>query len=158
MVPEIVPAKAEHIAAIAANVRAADRAELWASSCSAPGDVLKRGLSVSAKTWTGMIDGVPVCMFGVAPASVMAGAGRPWMVGTDMLDRYPRTFLRRCRPMVYEMLDMFPYLENYVDFRNTRAIEWLRWLGFSFSEPELIGPFRLPFLRFYMMRQEEDDV
>ena len=100
MKPEIIPASADHIPAIAAHVREADRAELWAASCSTPEQALARSLGASRLAWTGTIDGVPVCMFGVAPASILGDVGRPWMIGTDHLDRHPFVFLRRCKGCV----------------------------------------------------------
>ena len=147
-----MPALPEHIPAISAHVREADRAELWAASCSAPADVLTRGLEFSTRCWTGTIDDVPVCMFGVAPATLLGETGRPWMVGTDHLDRHAVLFLRRNKGKVDEMLSLFPVLENYVDCRNSRAIQWLRWLKFSFGEPEPMGVYGLPFMRFERRR------
>ena len=153
MKPEIVPAAAGHIPAIATRTRAADRAELWAAACHTPEQTMANSLKLSEMAWTGLIDGVPVCMFGVVEASILGNVGRPWMVGTDMLDRYPFVFLRRCRGCVKEMLAKFSTLENYVDQRNVRAIQWLMWLGFKVSIPgEPMGPFGLPFARFEMRR------
>jgi hypothetical protein len=150
---QIVAALPEHIEAIANHVREADREELWEASCSTPQAVMERALMVSSRAWTGLIDGVPVCMFGAAPVSSLSETGRPWMVGTDHLDRHSKLFLRRCRHTVAAMLEDFPVLENYVDARNVRAIEWLRWLGFTFSEPESMGPFGKPFIKFEMRRE-----
>jgi hypothetical protein len=151
MNPEIIPAMSEHIPAIAANVRDADRAELWAVGCVTPLDCMFHGLEHSKKAWTGLIDGVPVCMFGVVPASILGNVGRPWMVGTKHLDAHPFVFLRRCRGCLKEMRESFDILENFVDVRNKRAIEWLVWLGFDIWMPaEKIGPFAAPFFRFRM--------
>jgi hypothetical protein len=148
VIPEIVTAHRDHIPLIAARVREADRQELWASGLHGASEVMHQGIDISEVAWTGLIDGVPVCMFGVAPVTVIGGLGRPWMVGTDMLDKHQMVFLRRCREYVDFMLQMYPVLENYVDARNVQAVKWLMWLGFSFSEPELMGPFSLPFCRF----------
>lgn len=149
--PEIVPATAQHIPAIAAAVRDADRTELWAYGCVTPLDCLCHGLEYSRKAWTGLIDGIPVCMFGVVPSSILGNVGRPWMVGTKLLDEHPHVFLRRCQGCLREMREGFDTLENFVDVRNKRAIEWLVWLGFDIWMPaEKIGPYGLPFFRFGM--------
>lgn len=155
MKAQIVPAAHEHIEPIAAHVREADREELWAASCSTPDKVMERALAVSNQAWTGLLDGVPVCMFGVAPVSALSDVGRPWMVGTDHLDAHAPVFLRRCRGVVKAMLQQFPTLENYVDQRNARAVEWLRWLGFTFGTPEPMGPYRMPFIKFEMRRHAD---
>lgn len=149
---EIVPAEAEHITAIAPKVREADRQELWATACMKPIDALICSYAVSKLAWTGLVDGEPVCMFGVAPASLLTSTGRPWMIGTDLIDRYSTTFLRRCKGRVREMLRYYQSLENYVDLRNERAIRWLDWLGFEFEGPYPYGVLKLPFMRFTMER------
>ena len=153
MIAEIVPATAEHIAPIAYHVREADREEFWAATYSLPVDVMRRGLRVSDKAWTGLIDDVPVCMFGVASAGLLGGVGRPWMVGTDHLDRHALLFLKRCRKVVAEMVALFPILENYVDSRNVRAIMWLKWLGFKMYDAAPVGVLGIPFIRFEMRGQ-----
>ena len=153
MTPEIVTATAEHIPMIAAQVREADRAELWAAACQTPEQTMTLGLRISEMSWTGLMDGIPVCMFGVVLASVLGNIGRPWMVGTHHLDEHPTVFLRRCKGCVKIMMDRFNQLENYVDVRNEQALRWLTWLGFSFQLPaEKMGPFNMPFVRFEMRR------
>lgn len=151
-VPDIIAATAEHIPFIAEHIRLDDEEELWASVGMSPSDALGMSLAESALSWTGTIDGVPVCMFGVAEFS--EGKGRPWMIGTDHLNRYPFIFLSHCRGCLDQMLEHYPYLENYADQRNTRALAWLRWLGFTFDDPEPMGPFGLPFIRFEMRRKQ----
>ena len=149
----IVPATEKHIPAIAANVREADREELRAAWCMTPLDSMFHGLAHSAKAWTGLIDGEPVCMFGCVPGSILGNVGRPWMVGTRLLDDHALVFLRRCKRSgcLGEMRERFDVLSNFVDVRNTRAIEWLIWLGFEvWIDPVMIGPYKMPFLRFEM--------
>lgn len=149
---EIVPATREHVSQISELVRNADRTEMFAIACLTPAQVMLMGLEISDFARTGLIDGKPVCMFGVAPASLMGGVGRPWLVGTESLDDNAIIFLRRCRDGVKEMLSLYSTLENYVDARNRRAIAWLRWLKFTICEQEPMGPFNVPFHRFEMRR------
>jgi hypothetical protein len=150
-IPEvsIIPALPEHIPLVADQVRDADRAEFVAQWRS-PSSVLTEALQISTIAWTGMIDGVPLCMFGVAPVGfLMPGYGRPWMVGTHRLDRHARLFLRHCRHQVAVMHNHFPVLVNCVAAANTRAIRWLRWLGFQVDDnPIPIGLYDVPFYRF----------
>lgn len=150
---EISRALPEHIGAVAARVRQADRVELHLAACELPEETLQRALAASSLAWTGMIDGVPVCMFGVSPGVILGDVGHPWMVGTDLVDRYPRTFLRRCKGCVKEMLAAYSTLENFAHEENTRALQWLIWLGFKVAMPgERMGPFGARFCRFEMRR------
>ena len=150
MVPSIVPAAISHIPHIAANIREADKTELWDYLLMRPMEALTMSLEVSTLAWTGMADDIPVCMFGVAPASTLTDTGRPWMIGTRLVDVYAFAFLRRNRKMVEVMKDHYPRLENYVEDCNTRAIQWLKWLKFTIGRPEPIGPFQKPFCMFWM--------
>ena len=131
---EIRPAAPEDIPALAAAMRAADVAEVLASSGQGPDEALRASLAISTQAWTGLIDGEPVCMFGVAAVSILSGRGAPWMLGADRLERYPMTFLRRCRSCVAAMSAVYPSLENYVDERNTLSKRWLGWLGFKLAD------------------------
>ena len=137
---------------IASQVRDADRDEFAALLTTAE-QVMSGGLQVSSHAWTGLIDDVPVCMFGVAPVGfLLPEQGRPWMVGTTQLDDHAILFLRRCRGQVKVMLDAYPYLINYVATFNIKAIAWLQWLGFTVDfTPRLYGA-DVPFYRFELRR------
>jgi hypothetical protein len=148
--PLIVNAMPCHIPFIAGSIREADKSELWAAACLSPEAALWKSLSSSSMAWTGLYDSLPVCMFGVASGSELAGVGLPWMIGTQELDRLAITFLRRNKSKIQEMLDIYPRLMNYVDDRNKKAIRWLKWLGFIIGEPVPFGPFNMPFRPFEM--------
>ena len=79
--------------------------------------------------------------------------GTPQDLYPDALEKYQRTFLRRCGKVVNAMLTVYPYLENYVDARNHTARIWLHWLGFTIDEPQPYGINNLPFHRFHMERK-----
>lgn len=150
VVVEIAPVEAEHIVAVAAAMRPADRDEVWASSRSEPVDALLRSVLASTDACVGLMDGEPACLFGVAPLSLLSGRGSPWMLGTDLVDRNPVPFLRRCRPVVARWLSVYPTLENHVDARNVVAQRWLRWLGFTLEEARPHGPDGMLFHPFHL--------
>jgi len=149
---QIVRAAYSHIPEIAASARESDRQELHAIACVTPVEGLRISLEASCAAWTAMVNGSPVCMFGVCPEGVLAGVGVPWMIGTHELDKHPVTLLRRCRPFLAEMFKCCVLLQNYVDARNTTSIQWLKWLGFRIEEARPAGPFGLPFHRFELRR------
>ncbi|BCS54783.1 hypothetical protein [Geobacter sp. SVR] len=148
-IPVIIPALPEHVRCIAANMRPADVAEIRALAWE-PESALRISLRTSLAAWTGTVDGVPVCMFGVCDGEM--GEGRPWMIGTADLERYAVIFLRRCRKQVERMLDIRPVLANYVSVDNNRAIQWLTWLGFTIDAPLPWGARRQLFHRFELRR------
>jgi len=149
----IVPATADHIAEMLPRVRQADIEEFLAINGSTPEQVLLTGLKISTFACAGLINGRVVTIFGVAPGSMIGGTGTPWLVGTDDLEHYQRTFLRRCRNVVNAMLSVYPYLENYVDERNHVAKAWLHWLGFRLEDAAPFGIEGLNFHRFHLERK-----
>lgn len=149
MITEVVTVQDSHVDFVVNHIRKDDANEITAACNQSIEFALKQSILLSERCWTGLVDGQPVCIFGVVSVSTLYSIGRPWMFGTVLLDKYAKPFLKRCRHQVEQMQRGFDLLENYVDCRNKRAINWLKWLGFSFNEPELMGPFNLPFMRFY---------
>ncbi|MEL5392875.1 hypothetical protein [Serratia nevei] len=149
---EIVEATHGHIAELLPRVRQADVDEFQAMSGKTPAQVLDVGLRASAFSYAGLINGQVVTIFGVAPRSIITGSGVPWLVGSDLLEQYQATFLRRCRPALRFFLQQYPVLENYVDERNIAAKCWLHWLGFTIHDAKPTGLAGLPFHRFEMRR------
>jgi hypothetical protein len=120
------------IAAIAADARQADVDEIAAQGRTVV-EAMTSGMALGDWSATGLIDGVPVCMFGVVPASILSGIGIPWLITTNKVARHDKVFLRRCRPVVAAMLASYPRLSNIVAEDNTVARKWLAWLGFEFK-------------------------
>lgn len=139
------------VAQIAQDARQADVDELWAYARVTPDKAMVVGLTHGTHTWTAAVDGVPVCMFGVVPVSLLGGVGAPWMVGTNELLKNQVPLIRNSRPYVKKMLTVYSTLFNVVDSRNTLAIRWLRWCGFKVdAEEKPMGPDGVLFRPFYL--------
>ena len=134
---------------MAANMREADRDEVWAAAHVTPKQAVRHSLLGSRDSQAGLVDGRTVCLFGVGSSTAL-GYGVPWMLATDELERHQVAFLRRCRGAVEEMRRDYVMLRNWVDARNEKAIKWLGWLGFEVHDPEPFGIDQLPFHMFEM--------
>lgn len=145
---EIIQATTDHAAAMLPFIRQADIDEFYAAALIEPDEVLRRSMTASSVTWAGLVDGEVVAIFGVCPASLLTGFGVPWLVGSERLESVQITFLRHCRPVLAQMLALYPRLENFVDTRNTAAKSWLHWLGFTLHEPKPYGALQYPFHHF----------
>ena len=160
----VVPACCEHIPALAARMRAADRREVMASHGLGPLEALRGSLERSTMAWTLLIDDVPAGMAGVCPAGETPGpagetpgltgetpgltgetpgpagetpglTGRPWLLATPDMERVPAVFLARLsRLYAADMLRRFSRLENRVHAGNRLSIRWLRWCGFTIAD------------------------
>jgi hypothetical protein len=89
-----------------------------------------------AITWTGLYKNVPVCMFGVVPINSEDGfkTGSIWLLGTHMIDQYPRKFLPLTRQMLDYIAEDWDVLENVVPIDHQKTLNWLNWLDFMFGE------------------------
>lgn len=144
---EVLPLHESDVEAVAAIVRQADRDEIEEALQVPIAQAIRDGLG-GHKASKIVVDGEVVAVFGDAPHS--EGIGVPWLISTVHVERRPRAFLEVCRPEVAEMLTRSPLLTNFVDARNTVAIRWLQWLGFTFEPPAPYGPLGLPFRQFWM--------
>lgn len=146
----MVAALPEHIPHLAAHMREADREECWAWSRSDPAAALTSSLAASTMAWTGLLDGVPICMFGAAADTLFSHLAAPWLLGTDQIETIPRTFGRMSRVALGRMRTVHPTLANWSDARHARAHAWLAWLGFTLGEAVPMGALGLPFRPFCM--------
>lgn len=142
----------DDIATIEPLVRQADRDEITEALGIPMVDALRDGISDSRKASKIVVDGLVVAVFGDASFSLLGGLGVPWLISTVHVERYPKAFLKVCKPEVAEMLTRHAELINFVDVRNTTAIRWLKWLGFQFDDPAPYGPRGMLFQRFWMRR------
>jgi len=148
---EMRTATAEDISAVRANVRAENLAELEVVGLGLD-EVLDWSLNNSVEALCGVIDGEPVCLFGVS-CTEDPGIGCPWMVGSNAIDRHRVAFLRASRAKVDEWLTHWPVMMNWVDARNTRGLRWLRFLGFEIQDPIPMGESGLEFHLFSKKRE-----
>lgn len=145
----IVPAEIEHIHWIMQHVRPEDRDELWAAARATPQECMRYGIVMGRESWTGLVDGNPIVMCGVTSPSIMSDEGSPWLVATNDLEKHGLEFLKLSRRMARIWFGRYTSLQNWVDIRNEKAVQWLQWLGFEMEEPAPFGPFAMPFRRFH---------
>ena len=151
---KISPSTSDHACYVAANIRKADEKELWDSMLMKPKEALQKSLETSDFISTGYINNEIVGIFGLVRVSLISNKGRPWMISTTALDnkKYWKDFQKIGKVVIVAMLQLFPYLENYVEASNDRSVKWLKVLGFQFDEPQRMGPLAKPFMRFWMQR------
>lgn len=131
----LVPAEPDHIAPLAARMREMDRIEVAAFGKS-PASALRHGLASSLWALTALVDDEPHAMLGVAPVSMIAGLGAPWMLGSERIYRHGRELVRYGPGIVAEMRRDFERLENVVHIGNARALRFLRRFGWEISEQQ----------------------
>lgn len=151
---ELVASTVDHIAPIANRMRRADVDEIYASSRRLPKEALEFSLRKSSLAMTALVNGQPEVMFGVGDLSVLSQVGAPWLLGTDAVTERYIAFLRGSVSWREQLLLRYQVLRNAVDDRNTASKRWLRWLGFSLSEPMPLGVDGEMFRLFEMRRAD----
>ena len=149
----IRPALLVDIPHLAANLREADRREIWASSLADPETALRYSFEKSDRVWTGLIENRPAVMFGIGRGQILTGQVSAWLLGTREIEKIPRLFLEESRVWVAEMLEVYGSMSNYVDARNRRTLSWLRRLGARFGKPVPFGALGKPFVPFVIERE-----
>lgn len=133
-------------------LRDSDVQEIWASDHLTPKEALKLSLAKSILALTVEDQGEPIAMFGINPESILGNRAVVWLLASDGLDRIKRRFARHSRQFVQMMLEYYPFLFNYVDARNQKSIEWLKFCGAKIEDAKPYGAESLPFHFFSFKR------
>ena len=72
-----------------------------------------------------------VALWGYTPTSVLGEACYAWLLTGPGVDKAPYAFGRLSKYVISDLLLLFPSIFVTVDPAHTRAINWLRWLGFT---------------------------
>lgn len=145
------PAVFQDAVEVAANLRAADRAELEAGGREEPLQALTEGIERSKLTWTTTFEGRVLCVGGVAPLRghlLFEEVGVPWMLGVEELFLHRRPLIAMPPTYIRRMLAAYPRLVNFVHTENHQSIRWLRRLGFTIHPAAPHGPKGALFHRF----------
>ena len=155
----LLPLQLSHCVSLAPRLRQADKEELWASHHRTDMEpTLIECMERSLDSWAWLVDGLPVCAFGVAPFALLSPKAVPWMLGSEELRRHALPFLKGSRVVVDQWRGEFEGLENYVDARNVCSKRWLKWLGFTLEDAAPFGPEGMPFHKFWMNRERGNHV
>lgn len=133
---------------LAPKMREADKKEILASDNVGPTEALLLPFNFkNAKIYSGIgtkEEGV-VCMFGSTPTD-NKDFGVAWMLSSEQLFNHKKTFIKECPYWINHMGQGYKYLYNFVDKRNTKALRWLKFIGFNIIEeiPEY-GYSKIPF-------------
>jgi len=139
---------------ISENMREADVQEVWASDNLTPEEAIVSSFKASTICCT-IENGQPIAMFGVVPKGLVGKSGTIWMLATDAIEKIKYKFLKYNRKFIGGILEQYPYLHNFVDARNQRSINWLRFCGAEIDPPEPYGAERQPFCYFSFEKKRQ---
>lgn len=137
---------------VAADMRDADKVEIWASDRQTPLSALTMGVSMSDYSTAVVIDDTPCAVMGLSIRCPLTGSGVPWLLGANAIMRYKREILLQSPRVIDQMLTICPRLFNFVHCENKASIRWLRWLGFTIESPKPYGVGGELFHKFHLER------
>lgn len=147
------PSCLEDINRLAPDVRQADRDEIMASHGLEPLPAIAFCMGSSEECNTMIDDNKDIIgIFGVAN---FKNIGVPWMLSSERIyqKKIARQFLIQSKQWIDSTMLRYSVLTNYVSQENTKAIKWLKYLGFSFVRlDEQHGVGKKPFYEFIKIR------
>ena len=147
-------AEQRDVDALKGRLRREDVEEVLAAGFKSEGDALDTSFQKSVASFTVEREGVPVAMGGVVPEESYLGASAwVWFLGSDDISRMGRMLAKLTRPMLGDLLSLYPVLFNYVDIRYKKTVSWLKHFGARFDEPLPIGANGLQFAKFTITRE-----
>lgn len=145
----IEPITEQRLRHVLAHLSTEDAAELGAAGLADTSyEAFSFGWHNSVECGCIEFDGEPVAVFGATPSQQNAGVAIVWMVATARFQERPQAMARLSRKVVASWRARFRLLTNLVHADHGRAIDWLRWLGFSIGTAPA-GP-RGAFYAFFM--------
>ncbi len=147
---EIVATTEKHVEELSHSMSPEDIAECWSAQHLLPKLALELSMSYTSSPKTGLVNNQVMAIWGVGKLTQLSEIGIPWMLTSELVEKNYREFLRHSKHLLKELKQETLVFDNVVDARNTRAIRWLRWLGFTIHDPLPYGPDNMPFHRFTM--------
>ncbi len=139
------------LAAIAADIRPEDAEEVRLSHGHTPMEALCASVARSKQCCAVFTSNdLPILVFGVGKASILATTGRPWLLGTRKMTDHRRRFAALSRGVIQDMRRGVSLLENWVWAGSLVSVRWIASCGFIIEPPEPHGPQGAPFHRFWM--------
>jgi hypothetical protein len=127
--PRLFDAQVRHARLIAKCMRPKDIAEVRAGWSREPYEAIREAMSASFYARTLFAGFEPLCIFGLAPLTVLGGTARVWMFASAAIDRHPRAFARASREHLRELFTHCTLATNLVDTGDAAVMRWLQWLG-----------------------------
>lgn len=150
MIDKIVRATIHHAKDMAPRMRPMEVEEIMASHMMTPLQCLTEGVQTSISAWSWIVDNEVACMFGISKFNVFDDDCYAWLLSSNLIDKYPMRFARRCKEVLPELLSHNGALIGNVDARYALSIRWLQWMGAKIENAEPFGVMGLPFHRFVL--------
>ena len=98
-----------------------------------PKEILQVSVKASEFCLAAYYEGEPICIFGVAPETMLGQRHVAWLLGTEKINQCKKAYFKACKKALSMMLQKYPILCNAVDPEYEKAHKWLKALGAEFK-------------------------
>jgi hypothetical protein len=119
----------QHAKLIAGMMRPNDIREIRAGWDMEPAEAMEQALMRTFYARTLFHDLQPLCMYGLAPLSMLAGYAIFFIFPTVAIDQHPIGFCKASRRAMPELFAHCHILTNLIDVSDVAAMKWMAWLG-----------------------------
>lgn len=126
-----------HIEELSPRIREIDRKEIWRAAHITAEAAIESGLTDEA--YALYFNDEIALIFGCKPITILSDEACPWMIASDLIERHPLVFLRKCKPTVDYWHKKYRTLINFADNENETVKKWVAWLGFTVYKPAPYG-------------------
>ena len=152
MLPTFVrKATLEDAVTVAARIRPADRDECMAATGLPPEVILPAYIEDGRCCMAAGLqhDNRAEILFGIDPIVGHPRCGIIWLVSTPRIEEHPVEFVVMTKRLLADFHKDYDLLTNFIDERNTRHLQWLKWMGFMLlRRVEKFGAESRPFIEF----------
>lgn len=93
-------------------------------------------MTMSDKTYVGVVDGQIVCVWGVMRQSLLSDRGYLWLLVAPAAEDHKFLIVRYSQRIVENLLNRYKSLVGECVITDKRAQKWMRLLGAQFGYPE----------------------
>ena len=143
----VVKGKPSHAEILQHTLRETDKRECMISNVTPWRALMTPLQNKEAETFTALVDGEPVMMFGAVPEHDLVGS--IWMLCSEVVDKHPKTFIKWSPAFLDYFQQKYFILQNVCPVEHYKTLTWLGYLGFMIMPTsfELNGHQVLRFVR-----------
>lgn len=93
-------------------------------------------MTMSDKTYVGLVDGEIVCIWGVMRQSLVANRGYLWLLVTEKAEAHKFLIIRYSQRIIDQLLNRYSMLIGECTIGDYRARKWMRLLGATFGQSD----------------------
>jgi hypothetical protein len=97
---------------------------------------MHRTMKNSSRVWLGADESKVIAVWGLIPPTILSDTAYLWLFTTHYMHEHVFIFIRHSKRAVESMLKEFPIIVGHTSVTNHRAMQWLRWLGAKYGDPQ----------------------